>query len=215
MVKDRCFIISAAPTNDKDIELIKSSITCNDFVMCADAGYLSAKKAKVHIDLFVGDCDSLKKNIDACKCEKIILPTEKDDTDTMFCAREAVKRNFKEVHILCASSGRYDHFIANISTLLYLEENTINSTMEDSLSKIWVKNANNKLNFKNHKDSVISIFPFCCNECAVDGQGFKYKLDNITIKPDFPIGVSNEIISNSAELKINTGTALIILNKYI
>ena len=42
-------------------------------------------------------------------------------------------------------------------------------------------------------------------------RGVKYPLENYTMTPSFPIGVSNEITSGYAELKIKSGLALVIL----
>ncbi len=214
MVKKRCYIISAAPTCKKDIELLRSMAKSeNDFVIAADAGYETAIEAGINVDLFVGDCDSSKHSTDTIKCEKIILPKEKDDTDTLFCAKEAVKRGFEEVYILCALAGRYDHMLANLSVLLYLEKNKIKASAQDSTCKLWIKQQSSTINIKYNVDSFVSIFPFACHSCTVSGTGLKYPINNTLLFSHLNKGISNEVIKNHATIHVNDGCACIILNK--
>ena len=45
-------------------------------------------------------------------------------------------------------------------------------------------------------------------------RGVKYPLENYVIRQDFPIGTSNEIVHfYKAELKINSGLALVVYSK--
>lgn len=40
-------------------------------------------------------------------------------------------------------------------------------------------------------------------------KGLKYLLDNVTVKLEFPIGVSNEFIGEDAEIAVENGMLLI------
>ncbi len=213
MVKKRCFIISAAPASEKDIELVNFAVKADDFVMVADAGYETAMKAGLNIDLFVGDCDSISDKTSIKKCKKIILSTEKDDTDTLFCAKQAIEMGFDEVCILCALSGRYDHMLANLSVLLYLERNGIQALAEDISCKLWVKQAGSRLSLKEKSGCVVSVLPFACESCTLSGSGFKYNIKNTEFLAHTSLGVSNEVVENTANLNVCDGCTCIILNK--
>ena len=56
-------------------------ITADDYVICADSGYDSAKENGIHVNLLMGDMDSVKNNISTEK-EAILFPERKDFTDT-------------------------------------------------------------------------------------------------------------------------------------
>ena len=45
------------------------------------------------------------------------LRPEKDDTDTQGCLREVFRRGCTEATLVCATGGRIDHMLANLSLL--------------------------------------------------------------------------------------------------
>ena len=53
--------------------------------------------------------------------ETIVLPCEKDDTDTVYAVKEAVKRGFDDFLLIGVVGARLDHTLGNVSILLYLD----------------------------------------------------------------------------------------------
>ena len=49
--------------------------------------------------------------------EVVRLRPEKDDTDTQGCLREVFRRGCTEATLVCATGGRIDHMLANLSLL--------------------------------------------------------------------------------------------------
>lgn len=47
----------------------------------------------------------------------ILLRPEKDDTDSQSCLREVFRRGCREATLVCATGGRIDHMLANLSLL--------------------------------------------------------------------------------------------------
>ena len=47
----------------------------------------------------------------------ILLKPEKDDTDSQSCLREVFRRGCREATLVCATGGRIDHMLANLSLL--------------------------------------------------------------------------------------------------
>lgn len=69
-------------------------------------------------DLIVDDFDSHQNpNLDV---ETIVLPCEKDDTDTVFAVKEAIKRGFADFLLIGVVGARLDHTPGNVSILLML-----------------------------------------------------------------------------------------------
>ena len=62
-------------------------------------------------------------------------------------------------------------------------------------------------------DDYFSIFAFSESIKISFLKGVKYPLENYTIYQNFPIGASNEIISEKAVLNLTDGTALVIFAK--
>ena len=89
-----------------------------DYVIAADHGAEFLYRAGICPDELVGDFDSWDNP--ETETETIVLPREKDDTDTFFGAKEGVKRGFEDFLLIGVIGGRFDHSLGNISALLYL-----------------------------------------------------------------------------------------------
>ena len=83
-------------------------------IACADGGLRHARALGLHPDFMISDCDSMPE-IEGT--EIIRLKPEKDDTDTQGCLREVFRRGCAEATLVCATGGRIDHELANLSLL--------------------------------------------------------------------------------------------------
>lgn len=205
--KGRCIIIGASPECDTD--MIKGNVLADDFVVCADGGYKYALMAGIKPDMIIGDFDS-SEFPENSECEKIKLPVHKDDTDTMYCVKECIKRGYKEFLLFGMTGGRLDHTCANFSTLLYLSERDVKATLFDSENEIFVMTSGQKV-IENKKEHIFSMFPFGCEACTVSLEGFEYGLDHGILKADFPLGVSNVIKSDEAKITLHDGSLICML----
>ena len=82
-----------------------------DFLLAADRGLELAQKARLTPDYFIGDCDSLSSPFEG---NGRILPTHKDDTDTIAALKEGLARGYREFLILGALGGRLDGVFADL-----------------------------------------------------------------------------------------------------
>ncbi len=114
----RCVIVSGAPIGD--YERIRGYLREDDFYLFCDGGLRHSAGLRAEPDLVVGDFDSHEKP--EGRAEIIALPREKDDTDTVYAAKEALRRGFREVLLLGAVGERLDHSLVNVSLLLLLRE---------------------------------------------------------------------------------------------
>ena len=86
----RCVIIGGAEI--ADYGRARGMLRGDDFFICCDGGLNHAEGLGIRPDLIVGDFDSHERP--DTDTETIVLPREKDDTDTVYAAREAVRRGF-------------------------------------------------------------------------------------------------------------------------
>ena len=91
--KTKCKIVSGAP--NVSIDYLKTKLKGDFFLIAADSGYKNCLKVGVIPDLIAGDFDS--SEYPDINTEIIKLPVEKDDTDTFYCVKEAVRRGFSEI----------------------------------------------------------------------------------------------------------------------
>ena len=114
---NRCVIIGGAEIGD--YSRISRSLRRDDFCICCDSGLRHAEKLGMTPSLIVGDFDSSERP--DTDIETIVLPREKDDTDTVYAAKEAVRRGFDDFLLIGVTGARFDHTFGNISLLLWLE----------------------------------------------------------------------------------------------
>ncbi len=180
-----------------------------DYVIAADSGYANAIKNNIEPDVVLGDFDSYldSKSITA---NKIVFPAEKDDTDLLLAVKEAVKLKPTSVTILSSIGNRQDHNYASYCALLYLKNNNIPAKIIGANTEAFiVKNETVKVsNNKSYK--YLSVLSFSEISEGVTLKGFKYPLNNVVLYNFAPIGVSNEITENIAEITVKNGTLLII-----
>ena len=101
----RCVIIGGAEIRTYD--RVRQYFRPDDFFIYCDCGLRHQKALGAEPDLIVGDFDSHEKP--ETDRETIVLPVKKDDTDTVFAAKEAMRRGFDEFLLVGVSGGRLDH----------------------------------------------------------------------------------------------------------
>ena len=59
----------------------------------------------------------------------------------------------------------------------------------------------------------VSIFSLVSTSTGITLEGLRYPLKKATITNNFPIGVSNEFIGETAKIRVEDGRLLIIIEK--
>lgn len=78
----------------KQFGFIREKLCADDYVVFCDSGLKHLEQLQAKPSLIVGDFDSHENpHLDV---ETIVLPCEKDDTDTVFAVKEAIKRGFED-----------------------------------------------------------------------------------------------------------------------
>lgn len=200
--KERCVIISASPVFDN------KEISKSDYVIICDGGYSHACINGIKGDVLIGDFDSFQGKIPN-EIEIVFSKPEKDDTDTMLAVRYGLNRGFLNFLILGGTGGRIDHQMANISTLAFIAEKGGIGELSDKKNRIRIIK-NRSINIKKRPGWSLSVFSFSDESKGVQLSGVKYPLKDSTLTNCFPLGVSNEIVDESAHVEVNNGVLLII-----
>lgn len=199
-------IISGAPNQDRDF--LKNNIDLNSFIIAADSGYIHSKNAGITPNLIVGDFDSSVMPQDS---ENILqLPKIKNDTDTFYCIKEAIKRGADEIEIFCAIGNRSDHSYSNLLALNYCLDNNVKAKIIDSKNIISVHNKS----FEIHKSEFkyFSLFAFMEDVEGLNITGAAYNLNNKTLLVSDPLGQSNEFKDNKVNIDFKKGKIMLILS---
>lgn len=201
----KCVIVGGAEI--KDYDRARSFINAGDYVIYCDCGLRHLEGLGSEPDLIIGDFDSYDDPHAAC--ETITLPHIKDDTDTGYAAKEAVKRGYDECVLLGASGGRFDHTTGNVSLLLMLDEAGVKATLADDYCEMEILSGDEKeIPASYPYFSLLAVFG------KADGVYIKdalYPLDNASISPDFQLGISNEVLpGKTARVYVTGGKMLLV-----
>lgn len=181
---------------------LRPDIPSDAFVIAADAGLNYLRAVGIEPDLTVGDFDSLGKI--PLGANVVVHSPEKNETDMLLAACEALSRKAKHILIYGGTGGRPDHEFANIQTLAYIANHGARGYLIGRGSVITVIK-NSSLVFGAEATGVISVFCLGDRAEGVDLTGLKYPLKNHTLSFDYPLGVSNEFIGVPSEVSVKNG----------
>ena len=201
----RCVIVGGADINN--YKFIREHLCADDFVVFCDSGLKHLEQLQVKPSLIVGDFDSHENpHLDV---ETIVLPCEKDDTDTVFAVKEAVKRGFEEFLLIGVVGARLDHTLGNVSILLYLDSLGKKGCMIDDYSEMEIVSQKPM-----SIDGVYSFFSLLnITGCArgITITGAKYPLKDGEITCEYQYGISNEVLpGQTAQVSVAHGRLLLI-----
>lgn len=177
-------------------------------VICADGGYIHAKRLGIVPDIIIGDNDSWKeeypKDIKSVRC-----PDEKDYTDTERCVDYAVENGCDEIEIYGGLGGRLDHEFSNYCLLAKGLRDGVRIKLLDKHNEIWMEDKSFVL--EKSKRRYVSFFPYGGPVEGFSIKGLKYELDNINLDIYSVITSSNEFLSSSAEISFKSGIVIVML----
>ena len=205
MEQRRCVIIGGAPIGN--YPFVRGHLRAGDFCVFCDGGLRHRKGLGVAPDLVVGDFDSFENP--HLSVETVVLPCEKDDTDTVYAAREALRRGFRSFLLLGAAGGRLDHTIANLSLLLMIEEAGGRAELVDDYSVMRLVGATPTAVAGDC--AFFSLLNITGEAAGICIRGAKYPLTNGEIPASYQYGVSNEVLpGESAVVSVARGRLLLM-----
>ena len=186
-----------------------------DCMIAADSGMNFLYLNGIVPDIIAGDFDSVEdESLDEfsgmSEVEVLRLNPIKDDTDTEFVIREAIRRGAKEIIVLGATGTRLDHVLANVHLLgIGLEENISIQLVEKNNR---IRMIDNCIEIKKTKQygNFVSVLPVKGDAKGVSLEGMKYPLKDAEIACFSSLGISNEIKSETAKLSVKQGILLVI-----
>lgn len=197
-----CYIVGAGEFSEK------ITLTDGDFVIAADGGFDNLKKIGITPDLLIGDFDSISELPQGT--EAVRYPVEKDETDSFLAYKLGVERGYREFVLLGGTGGRIDHTLANYSLMFYARREGNSLSVVGSGTRAYAV-VNEKKTLVGKRGCVVSVFAFGGKAFSVSIKGLKYEADNITLQPEFALGVSNSYINDGeAYVSVGDGALLVI-----
>jgi thiamine pyrophosphokinase len=198
-------------TVELDPDLLRSAGAGDLLVIAADGGLHNAEALGLHLDLVVGDGDSLApgelEDLSQRGIEVQLHPRSKDSTDTELAIREAVRRGAAEVTLIGALGGlRFDHALANVLLLAALDIGAALVIVDGPTTiRVIGRRAPERLNVDGAVGDILSLLPLSEETTGVSVTGCAYPLDQATLAQGSTLGLSNELLSPRAAVAVERG----------
>ena len=203
-----------------------------DIIIAADSGYETALRLKLHVDVLIGDMDSIKAELPR-GIETLRLPAEKDVTDTEAAVELALERGADSICIIGGIGTRVDHTLASLGILEDMEglfsaplgkrRRFFGLAKQARFARrvyATLTNGYNRVRFIRNDSVIIPRSPYfkylsliAADEFVkgVTVEGCKYPLKNATISRRRQYyTVSNEISGNCAFVSVRSGGVYVI-----
>lgn len=203
--KARAVVVGGADIQDYD--RARGALRAEDFLIYCDSGLKHLDGLGARPDLIVGDFDSWENP--RASAETIVLPVVKDDTDTAYAVKEALRRGYSDFLLLGVIGGRLDHSLANLQLLYLLDGLGKTALALDDRSEIQV--VSRAPAFVGPRFAYFSLLNLTGEATGVCIEGAKYNLKDAVIPCDNPYAVSNEPLpGQTARITVGSGRLLLI-----
>jgi len=188
-------------------ENVKSGICQGDFLVAADGGSRHLNRMGLIPDLLIGDLDSIDPDyLVSLESSYTIIekaPKEKDETDLELAIIAVVKCGLQVIRIAGALGGRIDHTLGNISLLLREDLAGCDVRLIDGEQEVFLIRDYTRIT--GAAGDIVSLIPWGNTVHGVSTSGLQYPLHAEALCPDKARGISNVMVSDTAEVRRDTG----------
>lgn len=181
------------------------------WVVAADSGLDQAYSLGITPDLVVGDMDSVTSEALARATATGVLieryPIDKDATDLELAIAAAVRAGYTRGTIIGGTGGRMAHTLAN--AMLLLDDHGIALEWRTRRSIITGIQAGASRTFRRSEGNLLSVIAVGATATCTS-SGLRWPLDGIPMAAGSTRGVSNEIVSDEAQITVSGGQVLTV-----
>jgi thiamine pyrophosphokinase len=185
-----------------------------DIVIAADSGLGLAAALAVHVDLVVGDLDSVDRSqLDAAIKDGVAVeehPTNKDATDLDLALQAAIDRDATRIVLAGGGAGRLDHLLG--IAMLLTDERWAGSAIEWHSGSSITHVARDVLTLDTLPDDLVSLIPVS-DEAVVSITGTRWLLESIPLSRGTTHGISNEALGGSIDIEVHQGVVLAVITR--
>jgi thiamine pyrophosphokinase len=179
-----------------------------DFFIYCDSGLKHKEKLGVSPNLIIGDFDSHSNPY--LDIETIVLPVMKDDTDTAYAAKEAIRRGFRDIILCGVTGGRQDHTLVNIFLLFKFDSYGIKARIIDDYAEMEVLSPGRTVLIEDCY-LYFSLVNMTGIARGITIKNAKYNLSNAKIESENQYATGNEVLpGKTAEVSIEEGRVLLL-----
>jgi thiamine pyrophosphokinase len=188
-------------------------VRADDDIIAADGGAHHAVAMGLRPRVIVGDLDS----VEAALVESLVAqgtelekhPAAKNKTDLELAIERALRDGAREIVLLGALGGRLDQSLANV-LLMAQQDWPAPIHLVDANEIATVIHGGEQMTLQAAPGSTVSLLPLSAEVRGITYTGMLYPLEDATLVLGSTRGVSNEVVSHPATVRIGAGIALVI-----
>jgi thiamine pyrophosphokinase len=207
----KAVVVASGQLEPNDAEWLDDA----DLVIAADGGAGSLDRLGRRPDLLIGDLDSIEPSLAERLAERGTpidrRSPDKEASDTELAVEAAFAAGASEVVILGAVGGeRLDHELANLLLVAdpALAERGVRVVRGSTTIRALPRGG--RLELAGAVGDLVTLLPIGGDTAGVTTAGLRWPLAGATLRMGRSRGLSNEIVSTPASVRIDAGTLLVI-----
>lgn len=182
-------------------------------VIAADSGYDHARRLALHVDLLVGDMDSISADgLDHAMAAGVTIdrhPPDKDFTDLEIAIGAAVRMGAEVIDIHGGEDGRIAHLLGVALGLTATASLGATIVWHTRTGTIRAVTHRNPALIEGEPGALVSVIPVG-DVSGVATTGLRWALNHDALTAGSTRGISNELTDASATVTVANGTLLVV-----
>jgi len=207
--------IIVANSNKSILNDLNSILCSDDLLIAADGGGRHCLEAGCAPQVIIGDLDSIAQSelqeLVSLGTEVLTHPVRKNETDLELAIGYAMKKGVKEIIILSALGGRWDHTLGNIMLLASTRFEPTRIRIIDHNQEIDLIRAGDIHVITGNPGDIVSLIPVHNTVVGVTTSGLEYKLNGNALVFGATLSLSNTLNSKQATVAIEEGLLICIV----
>ncbi len=200
-----------------DLESARRLIGDGDVICAADGGTRHALALGLLPSVVIGDLDSLRpddrQRLDAGGVEIRPFPRDKDQTDLELALAYALEIPNDGILIIGGLGGRLDQTLGNLSLLGDPRLSNRAIRLDDGVEEVFFVRTHADIH--GEPGDIVSLIPWGGAAQGVSTQGLRWPLIDETLLPERTRGISNQLVSNTASVSLQSGLLLVIHSRQL
>ncbi|MXX37135.1 MAG: thiamine diphosphokinase [Gemmatimonadetes bacterium] len=184
-----------------------------ELILCADGGANTASAYGYAPDYIVGDLDSVSSQSKAAlAANRVVLvdPEGNVGTDGQKVLNHAVALGVTEAVLVGFTGRRTDHLLGNLSLLKTFADRLALRMVDDYCD---IRLIDRCIRFRADIGQKISLCPLDGTAEGITTEGLKWALRSENLIPGVRDGISNEVVDNPVEIRVERGDLLLCVQR--